>query len=63
MQKYSESTEKKCICILNLNRISKSGPCKLNLDMKETHLELQGAGWAEVARAGREEEDVGGPSK
>lgn len=30
MQKYSEPTEKKCICILNLNRISKSGPCKRN---------------------------------
>lgn len=63
MQKYSETTGKKCICILNLNKISESGPCKLNLSVKETYPERQGAGWAGVARGGREGEDVGRPSK
>ena len=49
--------------MLNLNGISESGPCKLNLSVKETYPERQGAGWAGVARGGREGEDVGRPSK
>lgn len=63
MQKYSEPTGKKWICVLNLNRISESGPYKLNLGVKERHLERQGTGWVRFARGGREGGDVGGPSK
>lgn len=54
---------KKCISILNLNRISESRPYKLNLGVKEAHPERQGAERAGVAGEGREGEDMGGPSK
>lgn len=41
--KIFRTNRKKCICILSLNRISESGPCKRNLGVKETHLERKEA--------------------
>lgn len=51
--KIFRTNRKKCICILSLNRISESGPCKLNLGVKETHLERKEARWAGVEGGGR----------